>query len=222
MRPAASPAGLPPKKRRLVRIGGLALSALAVAAASPAPAGDLALELRGGYFDMTNASRSANALFGARGGPIVGAALRLDLGENLFARIGASLFRQTGERAFVDGDDVFPLGHPLEVRVASAYLDVAHRFFRDSSLRPYVGFGVGGVALQEESDVAGDTLSHERQKPSARLFIGATAGGGSLQLGGELSYARTPDAIGIGGVSEQYSEDDLGGVAAAVTLTWRP
>jgi outer membrane protein W len=222
MRPAARVAGLPPKKRRLVRIGGLALSTAALAAASHSAAGDLALELRGGYFDMTNASRSAEALFGTRGGPLVGAALRLDLGENLFARLGVSLFRQTGERAFVDGDDVFPLGHPLEVRVASAYLDVAHRFFRDGSLRPYVGFGVGGMALQEESEVAGETLSHERRKPSARVFVGATWGGGSLQLGAELSYARTPDAIGIGGVSEIYGENDLGGAAAVVTLSWRP
>lgn len=204
--------------KTLVRL----LAVAALGGGSNALAVDLAFELRGGYFDMTNAPRSAEALFATRGGPLVGAAVRVDLSEGLFTRLGVSYFRQTGERVFADGDDVFRLGHPLEVRLVPAYLDIARRFFPESTFRPYVGFGVGAVLLQEESDVAGATLSDERRKLSTRALLGATWGRGPLALGAELSYSRAPDAIGIGGVSKIYGENDLGGISAAATLAWRP
>jgi len=200
----------------------IVLAAAVLAAASMAQADGSGLELRGGYFDMTNASRSAQALFGQRGGPLVGVALRVGLGENNFVRIGASFVRQTGERVIADGEDVFPLGHPLEVQILPAYLDLARQFLRDSALRPYVGFGVGAVLFREESEVAGETLSDERAKLSTRILLGATWGRGTWRLGAELAYSRAPDAIGLGGVSKVYGENDLGGLSGVATLTWRP
>lgn len=200
------------------------LAAAVLAAATSAQAGDLGIELRAGYLDLTNARRSAEAVFGTgSGGPTAGAAIRAELGS-FFARVGASYFRRTGERVFVpeNRSESFRLGHPLRVTLVPAYVDVGQRFRLSSHLEPYVGFGIGGVLFHEESDVAGDVLSEDRRRPSVRTFLGAVWGRGPLRLGAELSYARTPDAIGLGGVSKVYGETDLGGGAVVATLTWQP
>jgi len=203
-----------------------AVFAVATALLAPAArAGELALQVQGGYLDLTHAHRSAEAVFGgARGGPLGGAAVRLGLGDSLFVRLGASYFRRTGERVFVADDraEPFPLGHPLTVEILPAYLDLARRFHTGLGLHPYLGFGVGGVRLREESDVAGEILTDERTRFSTRTVLGVQAGEGALQLGIELAYARTPGAIGLGGVSKVYGEKDLGGITGTATLTWRP
>ena len=203
----------------------LSLSVVVLAAAAGGTsAGDLGLELRAGYLDLTNARHSAQAVFGTgSGGPMAGAAVRVYLGS-FFARAGASYFRRTGERVFVteDRSESFRLGHPLEITLVPAYVDVCHRFSRMGVLEPYLGFGAGGVLFREESDVAGEILTDERRRPSVRTILGFTAGSGGLRFGAELSYARTPDAIGLGGVSRVYGEKDLGGATLAATVTWNP
>lgn len=206
------------------RVRQAAIGAVFLAFASRAPAGDLGFELRAGYQDLTNARQSAAAVFGAgSGGPMAGGAIRLDR-RGLFARLGASYFRREGERVFVpeDRSESFRLGHPLTITLVPVYLDVCQRFRVGSSASPYFGFGVGGVLFREESDVAGEPFTEERRRLSMRTMLGATFGTASLRLGLELSYARTPDAIGLGGVSRVYGETDLGGAAATAVLTWMP
>jgi hypothetical protein len=39
-------------------------------------------------------------------------------------------------------------------------------------------------------------------------------------LGGELRYSSIPDAVGEGGVSAFFDEDDLGGVELAAVASW--
>ena len=41
----------------------------------------------------------------------------------------------------------------------------------------------------------------------------------ALTFGAEVAYARTPDAIGLGGVSRVYGEDDLGGLSLVAILS---
>jgi opacity protein-like surface antigen len=206
---------------RIVARALLALTSLA----APAAAADLAVELHGGYLDLSGAHQAAKAVFDGRaGGFIGGAALRLDFGERYFVRLGAGYFERRGQRVFVADDQapVFRLGHPLEVRLVPTYLDVALRVGSERQLRPYLGLGIGGVLFREESEVAGEIFTEERTRASARALLGASWGRGPVQLGAELSYSRTPDTIGIGGVSKVYREKDVGGIAAVATLAWRP
>ena len=202
-----------------------ALAAALGLAASSSAAGELAFQLHGGYLQLTHARRSAEALFGgSSGGPLAGAALRVDVSRSLFVRLGASHFTRTGERAFVadDSSETFPLGHPLELRLVPVYLDLGRRFRTGLGLHPYLGLGIGGVLYREESDVAGEIFTDERRKPSARAVLGAVWGEGGVQLGVELAFARTPDVIGLGGISKVYGESDLGGLSGVVTLAWQP
>ena len=43
---------------------------------------------------------------------------------------------------------------------------------------------------------------------------GVEVGRGTFRFGAEVGYTTVPDAIGLGGVSKVYGEDDLGGFHA--------
>src|SRR5262245_25723449 len=79
--------------------------------------GGLAFEVLGGYFDMTNASRSATAVFGSSGGFTIGGGVRYGFSAHLYAEASGRGFSKSGERVFIEdaGRPVFRLGHPLDV-----------------------------------------------------------------------------------------------------------
>src|ERR1700741_2730330 len=93
-------------------------TALLMGAVAPAGAraDGFAIALEGGSYDMTNASKSAKAVFdGSSGGLTYGAFVRTSLGRSWFVGVGARMFRKDGERAFAADKDSpsFTLGHPL-------------------------------------------------------------------------------------------------------------
>jgi opacity protein-like surface antigen len=180
---------------------------------APVEAQGIALEVDAGYADLTNASRSADAVFGSSGGFTWGGAVRYDFTDSLYVSAGARLFEKEGERVFVadETSQVFPLGHPLSVRIVPARLNLGYRFTQLGSAVPYVGAGAGLVSFREESTVGGVTESSSETKASFHVLAGFEYHRGSFGIGTELSYSWVPDAIGIGGVSAVYQETDIGG-----------
>jgi hypothetical protein len=45
-------------------------------------------------------------------------------------------------------------------------------------------------------------------------MAGVEVGKGRFRFGAEVGYSSVPDAVGLGGVSRVYGEDDLGGLHA--------
>ena len=172
--------------------------------------------LEGGWYDMTNASNSAKAVFdGKSGGPVFGASVRVPFGQSFFVSGHGRFMKKSGERAFVEapGKPVFRLGHPLDMRIVPVYALLGYEFRRrgNSSLHPYVGLGAGVTSYNEESTVAGVKDSFSATKPSYHAALGADYGRGSLRFGLELAYSAAPKVIGEAGVSKVYGEDDVGG-----------
>lgn len=87
-------------------------------------------------------------------------------------------------------------------------------------LRPYVGAGVGIVNYRESSDFA---AAGENTDESFTSFH--VTGGLEVPLwkwfgaAAEVNYRRVADALGKGGVSQEFGEDDLGGFAFRVKVT---
>jgi len=78
----------------------------------------------GGYFTMSNASRSAKAIFGgSSGGGTVGGFLEVGVGRSFFVSGHVRRFQRTGERVFVadTSSPVYRLGHPLTIREVEAF-----------------------------------------------------------------------------------------------------
>lgn len=127
--------------------------------------------------------------------------------------------RETGERVFVDGTQVFPLGIPLIVTLTTVDVTGGYRFNRGSRLVPYVGGGYTSAGYKETSSFAqaGDDVDDR--------FGGFVVLGGVevralrwLHVRGEARYRQIPDALGEGGVSTVYDEDDLGGFRMGVLV----
>jgi len=190
----------------------LATPALLALLAHPAAAGELALEAQGGYFEMA-AENSASALFGSGGGGTFGGAVRYTFWRGAFASAGVRTFSKEGERVFVAGPTgpVQSLGFPLSVRLTPIFATVGYRFLDGTLVVPYLSVGGTITAYSEQSEVAGETFEDSRSKAGFLGAVGVEVGRGTFRFGAEAGFSTVPDAIGLGGVSEVYGEDDVGG-----------
>ena len=200
---------------------GLALTWAAGQAAALEPE-RYSLAFEAGYQGLNSASDSAKAVFdGSTGGTTLGGSLRVGLGRLFFVGAGARFFSKEGQRVYVAdaGSPVYPLGHPLELKLRPIYGFAGVRLFADSRLVPYLAVGGGATSYKETSTVGGVTEEVSESKGTFLVMVGADWRVGSgFSLGVEGRYTSISDAIGLAGVSKVYGEDNLGGFSFAGRL----
>jgi hypothetical protein len=192
-----------------------ALAALFALAAAASPAGEVAVEAQAGCFSMA-AADSADALFGSRRGLTFGGAVRYTIWRGAFASLGARTFAKEGERVYVGGPGapVQKLGFPLSLRLTPIVLQAGYRFRHGCFLVPYAAVGASLTLYREESEVAGEAFEESGTKAGFLGAAGVEVGRGRFRFGAEAGWSTVPGAIGLGGVSKVYGEDDLGGFHA--------
>ncbi len=214
----------PPRSRRRGSPLPTVLAALAfLALAGEAAALDWAVGAEGGYFDMSNASQSAKAIFdGSSGGGTVGGFVRLGLGRSFFVAAHGRYFQRTGERVFVasPGSQVYRLGHPLTIRLVPVYGEVGYRVGHSPRWAPYAAVGGGATSYREESNVVGLVETATATKASLHLALGTDFVTGPLRFGVEVGYSLVPNTIGESGVSKVYGEKDVGGATILARLAF--
>jgi hypothetical protein len=177
-----------------------------------------------GLFTAT-AIESFDAILDTHSGPDLGGGIQVAWRRGplrgIFVQADVSRFEKTGERVFVDGNDVFPLGIPLTItltplEVSAGYRGAAGR--RGGAGGPvsyFAGGGVGTLRYREADDDAQVTDSfvsyHVMGGADVRVW-------GPLFVGGEARYRWVPDSLGVGGVSEAFTEKDLGGTTFRVRV----
>jgi opacity protein-like surface antigen len=182
-----------------------------VAAQADAPAVSIRGFAEGGY-ETFHASRTFNAIFREDAGAVFGGGGEIVLRSGIFVRVGASRYENTGERAVRLEGEVFRLGIPLTMTIAPIEVSGGYRFRRSTRLVPYVGGGVSSVGYRERSDFATTDENVDERFTGYQLL-----GGIEYRLArwiaaaGEVQYSTVPDAIGGGGLSAEFNEDDLGG-----------
>lgn len=189
------------------------------AAARPAPP-RAQTSVRGfGDIGLTRfaAAETFKATLGSSTGVFVGGGVEVVLPQRFFFNVRVSRFQKTGERVFVDGDEVFPLGIEMKVGIRPVEVSGGYRFQppgRSRNVIPFVGGGVGWHRYSETSDFAqvGDDVSE--------TFTGYHALGGvefrmSRWFGvtGEAQWTTISDALGgeLSSASQAYGESNLGG-----------
>ena len=195
------------------------------AAARPAPPPRGQTSIRGfGAIGLTRfaAADTFEAALGSSSGAFFGGGAELVLPQSFFVNVRMSRFQKTGERVFVDGDEVFPLGIEMKVGITPVEVTGGYRFQRRARPRnviPFVGGGIGWHKYSETSDFAqaGDDVE--------QTFTGYHALGGvefrvSRWFGvtGEAQWTTISDALGseVSSVSEFYGESNLGGLGFRV------
>lgn len=167
-------------------------------------------------FERFTATRSFTAILGQDGGPVFGGGGEVVFGA-WFVRVSASRFSETGERAIRLDNQTFRLGIPLSVTIVPIEVSGGYRLRRWSRIIPYAGGGASTHRYKETSAFAeGDENVNER-------FTGYQVLGGAeyriarwFGVAGEVQYTAVPDAIGAGGLSQEFGEKDLGGTTFRV------
>jgi opacity protein-like surface antigen len=201
-------------KRRgsgLLAAAGLAASLTAQDSAS---AGDFALTLEAGLRTMSNSPDTEKAIFDEESGLGAGLGLSYDRGPHWRFGVDARRIKRDGERAFAAerASEAFRLGHPLALTMTQTLASVAYRFGRVGPVSPYLGVGAGVVSWREESNIAGlvENASGTTGVFEGRLGIERQQGPVRLALEGGITFAK--NAVGAGGISKVYEENDLGGL----------
>jgi len=193
----------------------LAATALMLLGALPSGAGEIAVEAQVGYFDMA-AQRSATALFGSSGGATFGGAVRYTFWRGAFASAGVRTFSKQGERVFLisPGAPIQKLGFPISLTLTPVMVSVGYRFRHGTLIVPYAAVGAAITSYSEKSDVAGQSFNDEGSKTGFVGAAGVEVGRGRFRFGAEAGYSSVVGAVGLGGISKVYGEDDLGGFHA--------
>ena len=205
----------------------LLASAILVLAARSAHAQSFGIDGEAGYRTLS-ASKSADAVFGSSSGLTLGGSAQYAFKKGLFVRGGFRHFAKEGEKVFVADatSPAFPLGFPLKASINSIDLVAGWRFKlggkKPSPFVPYLGAGLEFASYKEESTVA-ELVEKNDQSKTGFQFLGGLEykGFGKLVLGAEVAYALVPNALGVGGVSKVYGEDDIGGFRVVGRVGYR-
>jgi opacity protein-like surface antigen len=174
-----------------------------------------------GFLKLT-ASDSFNAIFDKDWTWIPGGGVDAIWPSGVFGSAEVEWFQMTGERAFVLGDQVFPLGIEDKITAIPISMTFGYKFGRSRVARPYAGGGFGVFLFKEEADFAenGDDVSEQ--------FASFHVTGGvdlyrthRVSTAVEARYNWVRNAIGKGGVSAEFDEQDLGGFTIKVKVLFR-
>jgi opacity protein-like surface antigen len=171
-----------------------------------------------GAYEWFSASDSFKAILDTSGGLFYGGGAQVYFGP-VYVDVGVSRFEKTGERVFVFEGDVFKLGIPDRITITPIVVTAGYRFPTRDRTVPYVGGGIGSVKFEETSDFAEDDENVSERFTSYHVVGGVEyAAARWLFVAGEVRYTSVPDALGAPGVSVDFDESNLGGIAVAAKV----
>ncbi len=172
---------------------------------------------QGGYGSF-NASESFNAVFGSSSASFYGFGAEVRY-RRFFLQFNWEKTDKTGERVFVSGSETFPLGIEDRLQVTPISVIVGYRFWRKGHLTLLAGAGIGSYGVKEEWDFALPTETVDESFTSYHLLFGVEYSVHRwVALRAEGQYTTVPDSAGVGGVSEVFGENDLGGPSFRIKL----
>lgn len=167
------------------------------------------------------ASQTFKAVLGSGQGQDFGGGLSLTQGP-AYIEVGARRFAKHGERVFVtEGGQVFPLGIGTEVTMTPLEVTAGWRFRPrfGARVRPQFGIGYTRLRYQETADFAQDGDNVDESFNGFHIV-----GGAEVRLArwvgvtGEVGWTSVANAIGTGGASQAFDEDNLGGTSLRLKL----
>jgi hypothetical protein len=177
-------------------------------------------------FDSLAASQSFNAVLNKHKLWGYGAGLDVtNVWKRVFARVAVSYTSQVGSRAFVANGTVFSLHIPLTVVMAPVEIATGWRFAPIGKRGRYSVYVGGGLLLLRYDETSQFATSGDNV---AKSLYGVTALGGMdvgitkhLIAGVEAQYRHVSSGAGVGGLSADFGEHDLGGFTARILFGLR-
>ena len=191
----------------------LAAVALALFLSAPAAAQGISFRAYGMFAQQSfDAHETFSAVFDTSSGSFFGGGLNITDDDKYYLDIGASRFKQTGQRAFVNAGQTFKTGIPLTATIIPLEFTAGYRFSKGKRVRPYAGAGVGTYRYEETSNFAADGENVDTR------HVGAIFEGGAefrinqwIGASADVHYTYVPGILGNGGISKDEGETSLGG-----------
>jgi opacity protein-like surface antigen len=170
------------------------------------------------------AKTTLDAAFGEHSGRFFGGGVQITQ-RGVFIEATLSRFERSGQRAFIDNGQVFPLDVPLTATIVPFEIGVGYLFRRRTPIVPYAGGGFGVYHYSETSPFG------EPEDEISLTHVGYLALGGVefrvhrwIGLSGDVEYTYVGGILGEAGLSKGAGESNLGGVAvrARVVVGLRP
>jgi opacity protein-like surface antigen len=172
-----------------------------------------------GFFVATQqsfaASTTFDATFGQSTAPFFGGGFQITTPSGVFVEFGITRFKKTGQRAFLNNGQAFPLGIPLTATITPIEFGAGYRFGATRwRVIPYAAGGIGRYNYKEESGFAADGDNVDTH------HVGYLVNGGVeirlqkwIGVAVDGQYTHVPGILGEAGISQDAGETDLGGVA---------
>jgi hypothetical protein len=173
----------------------------------------------GGAIEWMAASKSFDAVTGSDRVFTYGGGVQItNVWQGLFLEGALTRTKVDGERVFATADEVFPLGIPLELTMMPVDIVVGWRSPVDRYV-PYLGGGLTLFKYQETSDFAADDENIDEWYRGFVIMGGVEVGVARwVHVRADVRYRQVNNALGLGGVSQVYDEDKLGGFSAGLQL----
>ena len=174
---------------------------------------------------LFSAGDTFEAVLGSSTGTFFGGGVEVVLPQRYFFNLRISRFNKSGERVFVQDNEVFPLGIDMKVTITPVEVTGGYRFQpqgQTGKTVPYIGGGIGWYRYSETSDFA------ETGEDVSETFQGYHLLGGVefrlsrwFALGGEGQWTTVPDAFEPepGSAADLFGEKNLGGLGFRVRFT---
>jgi opacity protein-like surface antigen len=142
------------------------------------------------------------------------------LWRGAFVDVAFTQYKLDAQRLFIDQGTVFPLGIPVRITMRPLDLVGGWRYKSRGLVSPYGGAGIVFFQYLENSDfaTAGDDINE--RKTGVVALAGADVRVLRLvSVGGEFRYRAVDGVLGLGGVSQVFGDDQLGGLSFAARFS---
>ncbi|MBZ0111943.1 MAG: porin family protein [Thermoanaerobaculia bacterium] len=205
------------RSKRIRAIGGFLLCLGLVSGVPALAEGRLSLGLRGGIFDPTGSPDTFDAVYGGDTMPQFGLDFRVRLGRSWRAHLAADHGTLDGELVIVTPSGPVGTGVETQLTLTPVHLSIERLFRAGRPWSLYLGAGPTYLDWEDDNDfetTSGSDLGYH-------AVFGAERNFGQTAVGGEVRYSTISDAIGEGGASQFFGEDDLGGVSLHLVVSYR-
>ena len=157
-------------------------------------------------------AESFRAVTGSSNGLMVGGGGQVTFENGFFVQGSYERFHTTGQRVLVFENQTFDLGIENDVTVTPIQLTGGYRFVFSKRTVGYMGGGLGWYRFSENDEFSAPSENVRDTASSYHVMGGVEYPVGQwLWLGGEAHWAAAIGALGDGGVSGVFEENDLGG-----------
>ena len=162
-----------------------------------------------------------DATLGSPSGVFFGGGVEVVLPQRWFVSLRLSHFGKSGERVFVQDNEVFPLGIDTKVGITPIEVSAGYRFQprgRKRNVIPYLGGGLGWHRYTETSDFADASENVSKTFTGYHVLGGAEYRmGRTFAIAGEGQWTAIPNALsGVSSAADAFGESNLGGIGFLV------